>query len=701
MAALWMPPTHLKAWRLRGALWWGHVLIGISLPLTIWAETPPWKPVTSAELAEDKPQSEPSAPAEILSYRLEIDDTRQYVRDISRTLRIKVYDPGRAVDITRVARFWSGPANGYYELRARLTLPDGSSRDFGEQDLRERNVAEAGHASGFWGALTKDSHQVVAERFLAVTGVVKGAVLDVWESEPNIQKTDWIMNSIQRPDAPIKHFEYETRYLLGPRMQHHSFVLNPCGGTASHDERAGIFRFSAENLPSIRRESYSAPDTYFSLTIIETSESIDRALYPRSDKVPIPAPVPLALGPWATLSTAADYQDADKGYASKRVKEKAVELVAGATDPREKARLIFNYVQDLYQRYRTRADLENWYTRYIKSVDELIDLDKIDSTVLRQDDFKFLFVALARSAGLECHSVYHPLRTAFPFRIDMVSERFLSRWTLAVKLGDSWVLCDPCNEVPLGFGALPWDIEGEPALVALPRQQAFLTVPPLPAEGSVTDTKADLELDAEGNLRGECIRTLTGHAAHAARLRLNDTGREEWGRLARSLFGLENSSGEVRLTGVDGFNAPDEPLRLHAAVEWPAYAPVLGDRLNFVLSVWTEGRAPLLSESERKTPVFFDFPNVERETITVRLPKGFLPGSLPKPIAATSGDFSYSLAVTQDRGRGILEVERAATNRAIAIPVADYAPARDWFRRLSVADQIGVMLVHSQGAAPN
>ena len=323
-------------------------------------------------------------------------------------------------------------------------------------------------------------------------------MLDVWEWEPKLEKTFWRLNAIQRPDTPIRQFEYLSRYRIDKELLHRSFVLNPCGGQMTHDEKAGIVRFSAQNLPSIRREPLAAPDTYFSLTIIETDEYLYRPLERWNSRVPLPASVPLSLGPWAFYSTGQDFQDADKGYATKPVKTKAGELVAESPIRGEKARRIYDYVQTLYQRFHHRADLENWFTRYVESVDELIDLDKIDSTIIRNEDFNYLFVALARAAGLECHSVFHPMRTAFPFHVDMVSELFLSHWTLAVKTGDAWVLCDPCSDVPLGFGTLPWEIEGQVALMAMPRQQTFLNVPPSAPENSRTDTAAELDMDAGG-----------------------------------------------------------------------------------------------------------------------------------------------------------------------------------------------------------
>jgi transglutaminase-like putative cysteine protease len=662
------------------------VCIGIPL-LTLFAArhaeaaSPKWDPVTPAELADNTPHVEAEAPAEVLNYRLDINEDTNGMREFLYRLRIKIYDPSRATDITRLARFWvgSGNANPFYEVFARLTLPDGSVRNFDEHDLRERKMESEGRANGLMGFLESGSNWGVEQKFLVVTGV----------------ETNWHMTSVQMSDIPIRRFEYTSRYTPGDEhFLRRFFLLNRYGGQMTNDEKNGIMAFSAENLPSIRREPLAPPDTYFSLTIIQAKEALYREMHPNHLSVRKPDPVPLSLGPWAYFSTREDFYDSDNGFVTKRVREKAAELVAGAADGRDKVRRIYSYVQSLYQRFRKRADLENWYTRYIDSVDELIDLDRIDSTIIREKDFHFLFIALVRAAGFECHTTQHPRRTVFPFSIEMVSEDFVDYVTIAVNIDGNWSLYDPTREVPLSAATLPWEIEGQPALMAMAQKQVFLNVPPSAAENSTAEVKADLKLDLEGNLAGECVRTFTGHFAQVARERLRENGREEWWQLARWLLDLENPSCEVRLLNVDGLENAEEPLRIHASVAWPAYASIMNTRIVFPIAVWQDGQAPFLNEQKRTTPVFDHFPKVETESITIHLPADFRPSFVPDPIKARSGDFSYSLSVTHDSANGLLKVERSATDRAIEIPVANYPKARDWFRRVGVADQFGLFLVH-------
>lgn len=664
------------------------------LASAIWtrAAHPSWQPVSKADLDDDVPKIEVEAPAEYLNFRVEVDDSAERTRDVTILARIKVYDPGRAVDITRVSIFLPGASGQYVDIRARLTLPDGTTRDFDRHDLRERKVREDGRTDSFFGRLTAKTENSVDERFLAVTGVAKGAVLDVWEYWPGLAKTDWYVTNVQRADAPVRSFEYLSRYITGDVKLHKTFVLNPHGGQVQRDEKGGIFRFTAIDLPSIHREPFAPPDAFISLAIIEAYENMNFFVDPRSHKVRLPDAVPGSLGPWAFYSTAMDFQDADKGYADGRVRAKAAELTAGITDPREKARRIYNYVQGLYQRFRLRADMEENYTRVISSVGELTEVEWTDSTFLRAEDFQYLFIGLARSCSLECHSAFHALRNSMPFMVDLVSPHFLQAWSVAVKVNDKWVLCLPCAEWPLPFGELPWGMEGQPALMAMARQQMFLKVPAAAAESSRSEAVVDVTLNDQGDLEGTCVRTFTGHSAAAIRERLAQTGEELWGRSMRDLLGVQNSPCEAHLVKVEGLENVELPVTIEARIFWPAYAPVLGDRIPFLLSVWTNGRPPILSHSARTTPTFFNFPSLEHETITVRLPKGFAPAALPKPMEAGTPEYHYRLTVATDAAAGTLTVDRTSLINTIDIPVSNYPTALDWFRRISVADQTAVIL---------
>jgi hypothetical protein len=679
----------------------GVLLLALAGPAPLFALKPIWDPVSPAELAEDKPKIEPEAAAEIISYSLEIDDRDKPRRTEIRRTRYKVYDPARSDEITRISTLTYGADQKSHLVAVRMTRPDGTTRELGRNDLLQRKVAEIGHANGILGALLSHDNTNIQQNFLAIPGVVAGAVIDVWESNDHLEAENWTMHSVQREGIPIRHFEYKSHYQANSTEHFHRYaVLNPSGGHLENDEKKSLLTYTAENLPSIYHESYASPESYHSLTLVESYEIGTHLLNQRSGKVPLPDPVPPTLGPWAFYSTEQDYFDADLGYPTRKVKAKAAELIAGAGSEREKGRRIFDFVRDVYQKFHRRADLENWYTRYVESVDELIDLDKIDSTIIRVSDFPYLYIALLRAAGLECHSVFHAYRTSLPFQTNMVSEQYLDFQTVAVKVEGKWELSVPWLNVPYAFGEIPWDVENQPALMAMPRQQVFLNVPSPPPEESKSEISADLTLDETGDLHGDCVLSLTGHRAQELRETLAATDREHWWSVAAEQFQLWNSMATVTTQAVLGFDQPDAPMQIRASIRWPAYATVLPDRLILVPAVFGAGHAPMFNESTRHTSVFFSYPFLDAEHITIHLPTGFSPGPAIQPIASSRAEFSYALTIKPDAALRTLDVDRRFLSRTVNIPVTDYPKARDWLRRVSVADQIELALPQAGKTAP-
>lgn len=89
-------------------VWAGFFVGFIQLALvTARGSEPKWDPVTKEELAEEKARIEPEAAAEAVTERLEITDHSNGTRDFLRQVRFKIYDPARATDVTRIARFWA------------------------------------------------------------------------------------------------------------------------------------------------------------------------------------------------------------------------------------------------------------------------------------------------------------------------------------------------------------------------------------------------------------------------------------------------------------------------------------------------------------------------------------------------------------------------------------------------------------------
>ena len=114
------------------------------------AAAEPWDPVEPALLAESAPRLDPDAPAEAVFRKLTIDDRGypQWTGASGNTTGTRSSIRKRRTSVTRIsgieATVDGERRSAQLELRARLTLPDGSSREFGNESLQQRALVSIG-----------------------------------------------------------------------------------------------------------------------------------------------------------------------------------------------------------------------------------------------------------------------------------------------------------------------------------------------------------------------------------------------------------------------------------------------------------------------------------------------------------------------------------------------------------------------------
>ena len=122
-------------------------------------------------------------PAEVLLWTISVDDSYYPEnRTIHEYLRYKIYDPEKSVDLTRISELttaWDGEELGSVDFLAHLTLPDGTAKDFTKDSIQQRNVAQSRSDQNWFSRLMSGSGADVQEKFLAITGIEPGSILEI------------------------------------------------------------------------------------------------------------------------------------------------------------------------------------------------------------------------------------------------------------------------------------------------------------------------------------------------------------------------------------------------------------------------------------------------------------------------------------------------------------------------------------------
>jgi hypothetical protein len=162
-------------------LWHGLVLL-LTSAMAGAAPKMTWRPVTPAELAETAPQIESDVPAEVVFWTIETDDSEfPTQRRITEYIRYKIFAPDKVESITRISQLAAaegGVDMKRLELMARLTLPNGTVKEFGKDAIQERSVSRSAGEQTFLQRVFGGDDKETKEKFIAVSGVEAGAILE-------------------------------------------------------------------------------------------------------------------------------------------------------------------------------------------------------------------------------------------------------------------------------------------------------------------------------------------------------------------------------------------------------------------------------------------------------------------------------------------------------------------------------------------
>jgi len=717
----------------------GAVFLGI--PATaVAAPKQEWLPVTAEERGTAAPHLEPDAPAEVLFRKVEIDDRDFPEERVMREyVRYKVFQPEQIDSITRLAVHEYSDSSLLREkpevkLQGRLTLPDGTVKVFGEEAIRDRAIAQSGGEKGLLERVFGSSFSAqVKERFLAISGVEAGAVL-----EYRVEVTEGLYTGsvgldleLQTLRMPVRQIEYRIHPADPKNWSCRYHVLNKSVGQVTLEKESnGVIAINGSNLPSLPSEPRMAPTpAYYGLYFLFDYEPIRLTLYSRKRVLDGDSSMvdPRKTGPWSPLATREYLILDDRVEVTPRIRQLAAEATAGAGTPLEKARAIHRRVQALYARFRDESKLNKTdyrHGRWSRSLHDLLDYDrKSNVTGLGPRDFSALAIALYQAAGLECRGVLVPNWRLLPFSRQVVATATLPVLAVAVRLDGDWHYSLPATQPAVAFGSLPWSCEGAGGLWAQAGPEQFTAIPFADSASSLIGNSGVFSLNADGTLTGEAHRKYTGHSAETLRERLY--GRDERRQrnfLARQLNEIFRSAGvettapapeeagegeepreastekPIAVTSVSGVDDPEAPIEIAYTVRLPGFAVATGGRM--ILRPWlfrlNEGTP--FTATTRKVDVYFPYAWQELDTGVIKLPPDCTPEFSEAPVAQSGRALHYQAQVTYSAGKHQLQFRREFASNVISIPVAAYPNLMAWYAEMARGDQQEVVLNRAPAA---
>lgn len=637
-----------------------------------------FQPVSQEELKMTSEPLAPGAPAIILYRQVDRDDNG-YTSHEDNYFRIKVLtEEGRKYADIEVP-FLKGHED-VINVKGRTISPAGSIANF-EGKVFEKELVK--------GKFEGEGVKYVARTF-TLPNVAVGSVLEYFYTrdfeEYALYDSHWILSDelftrkARFSLKPYKGNDWQTLTL------HWKWQSLPAGTELPKQGPDTIIRMEASDIPAFHEEDHMPPPNELKARV---DFYWDESLLDKD-----------AAGYWKRIGKHRNGQM--ESFVGKRsAMERAVSEIASPNDtPEAKLRKIYARVQQLrntsFEEEKTEQERKRTKEKEVENVN-VEDIWKRGYG--NRIQLTWLFLGLARAAGFEAHGCWVASRDEYFFNPSTMQSNKLNATVVIVKLNGKDLYLDPGGAFT-PFGLLPWPETGVPGLRLDGDGGTWIQTTLPQATESQIERIGKMKLAETGDLEGVLTITYTGLEAASHRLQerhADEVARKKYlEELVTSQIGV---AAEVDLTNKPDWTSSEAPLVAEYNLKIPGWASSAGRRAMIPAAIFTNGEKGEFEHAERVHPIYFNYPHVKADDITIDLPPDWHVSSLPAPHNDDGHIILYSLNVEKN-GRS-LRLKRKLTIDLMMLEQKYYAAFRRFFQVVRTGDSEQVVLQPGETHASN
>ncbi len=347
-------------------------------------------------------------------------------------------------------------------------------------------------------------------------------------------------------------------------------------------------------------------------------------------------------------------------------------LTDGVEDPRERARLVYEYLQQSTRYVSVQLGIGGWQPFPASYVHER-----------RYGDCKALtnyLAALLKAVGVSAYPAL--IGHGRPDLTPEFPRNAFNHVVLYVPLpdGDLWL---EATSQTAPFGSLGAGSEDRWTLVTEPGSGRLVRTPVRGATDNAQVRQAEVDLSAGGQARVRSAMHVTGHQLSGLRNALAARSPQEQQDWWLRRLGLP--AADLSLD----FDAGQGEVASSFAVL--RYAQRVGSRLLFrpnLVERWSAVPPPF---EDRTQPVELGYPFADTDSVRFALPRGYEVEALPEPVQVETPFARYAMTVEPD-GEGHLVYVRHVEVQASRLPPEDYDAYRTFVAAVTRADDAQVIL---------
>jgi Domain of Unknown Function with PDB structure (DUF3857)/Transglutaminase-like superfamily len=622
-----------------------------------------WPPISPEELKTVEEPLAPGAPAIILYRQVDRDD-RGLTAHENNFVRIKILkEEGRKHADVEIP-FFKENGNNIVHVGGRTIHSDGSIANF-EGKPFEKSIAKA------------KGLKYMAKTF-TLPNVQVGSIIEYWYtidfSEDVVFDSRWILND--------ELFTKHAKFSLKPYSSDYSNVqlrwawhLLPAGTEVPKEGPDHIIRTEVNNVPGFQIEDFMPPEDELK-SRVDFTYSEDTA--PKN-----------ADEFWKKHGK--KLNGSVEGFVDKRkaMQEAVAQVVSNNDTPEVKLQKIYARVQQIrntsYEVQKTQVEIKREKEKENSNVEDVWKRGYGNGLQLN-----YLFLALARAAGLEAHAVFASDRRHYFFNPAVMDTHKLDSNLVLVKVTGKDVFCDP-GAAFTPFGMLIWPETGVQGLLLDKDGGSWIRTPMPESSASQISRIAVLNLSETGDLEGKLTITFTGLQAMNRRLEeRNEDDADRKKILEDEAREYVPAAIEVELTNKPDWGSSSPSLIAEYKLKIPGWVSGAGRRALLPVGIFSATEKNVFEHEQRVHPIYFEFPSEKIDDVSINLPLGWQVSSLPAAQDKDSKVIRYVLKAENDKSTVHL-------NRQLSVDLmfldSKYYPAlRNFFQLVRTGDEEQVVL---------
>jgi hypothetical protein len=632
-----------------------------------------FQPVSAEELKLTSVPEAPGAAAVVLYRQLDRDDSGHGRANEFNYFRIKILtEEGRKYADVEIP-FLRQEGGDIVNIKARTIKPDGSIVPF-DGKVYEKTISKA---KGF--------------RYLAKTftlpDIQVGSIVEYYYTEDlpesYIYSSHWVLSNqlfIQHAKFSLKPYTSSYRHIY---LQW-SWQMLPAGTGQPKEGPDGIVRLEVNNIPAFRTEDYMPPPD-------QLKSRVDFAY---SEEAFAKDPVEFWKNRGKKLN------DMVESFVGKRqAMETAVAQIVSQNDPPEvKLQKIYVRVQQVrnisYEPRKSEEERKRENEKPAANVEEVWNRGYGTGTQLT-----WLFLGLARAAGLDAYALMVSERRNYFFNPRMMNARQLDANVVLVKLNGKDLFFDP-GAAFTPYGMLMWPETGVQGLRLDKDGGTWIQTTVPESKESRIERRAAFTVSGTGDLEGKLTITFTG--LEAMRRRVQERNEDDVARkklLEEQAKESIPAASEVELKNQPTWNSSSTPLVAEFEVKIPGWGSPAGRRMLLPVGVFSAAEKHVFDHAERTNAIYFEYPCERADDITINLPEGWQVGSLPPEQNQSVSIIGYALKAENDKQT--LHLTRTLRIDAVLIESKYYGSLRAFFQTVRKGDEQQIVLQPAAASSSN